>query len=94
MENSDKQKDPKFKKVAVAAYDLSLGISIVIAILIGIGVGYLLREAFGYEWLLWLGVFWGVAAGGLNIYKAYKRQIRELDDLNNDPRRKPRKREE
>jgi len=80
------QEEPKLKKVVEAANDLSLGISIVVAVLIGIGLGYLMRKLFGYEWLFWLGVFWGIGAAILNIYKAYKKQKKELDELANDPK--------
>jgi len=74
------------KKVVDAADGLSLGISIVVAVLIGVGLGYLLRKWFGYEWLFWLGVFWGIAAAILNVYKAYIKQKASLDELANDPR--------
>jgi len=77
--------EPKFKKVVVAADGLSLGISMVVAVLLGIAIGYGMRKMFGYEWLFWLGVFWGVAAAVLNVYKAYKKQKKELDELANDP---------
>jgi F0F1-type ATP synthase assembly protein I len=82
--------DPKMKKVVEAADGLSLGISIVVAVLIGVGLGYLLRKWFGYEWLFWLGVFWGIAAAILNVYKAYAKQKASLDELANDPRYKQR----
>jgi len=78
--------DPKFKKVVVAADGLSLGISIVVAVLLGVGLGYLMRQWLGYGWLFWLGVFWGIAAAILNVYKAYARQKASLDELANDPR--------
>jgi len=65
---------------------LSLGISIVVAVLLGVGAGILMQRAFGSVWFLWLGVFWGVAAAGLNIYKAYKRLKQELDEVANDPK--------
>jgi len=81
-------KEPKFGKIIEGADNLSLGISIVVAILLGVGVGILLRDSLGYDWLLWLGVFWGVSAAGLNIYKAYKRQMKSLDELKDDVRYK------
>lgn len=80
------QDEPKIKKLVGAADTLSLGISIVVAILIGVGLGIVMRRWFGYEWLFWLGVFWGVAAAILNIYKAYVKQKASLDELANDPK--------
>ena len=84
------ENDPKFKKVVIAADGLSLGISIVVAVLIGVGLGYLFRKWFGYEWLFWLGVVWGIAAAILNVYKAYVKQKASLDELAEDPRYKRR----
>jgi len=84
------ENDPKLKKVVVAADGLSLGISMVVAVLMGVGLGYLMRQWFGYEWLFWLGVFWGVSAAILNVYKAYVKQKASLDELANDPRYKQR----
>ena len=78
--------EPKFKKIVSAADGLSLGISIVVAVLIGVGLGLFMKNVFGYSWLLWLGVFWGVAGAILNVYKAYKQQKASLDELANDPR--------
>ncbi len=83
---SEPEKRPKYGKIIEGAEQLSLGVSIVVAILIGVGLGIVMRRYFGYEWLFWLGVFWGVAAAILNIVKAYKRQKAELDELKNDPR--------
>ena len=85
------ENDPKMKKVVDAADGLSLGISIVVAVLIGVGLGYLLRKWFGYEWLFWLGVFWGIAAAILNVYKAYVKQKASLDELAEDPRYRQRR---
>ena len=79
---------PKFKPVIEGANKLSLGISMVVAILLGIGIGKLMQNVFGYDWLLWLGVFWGIAAAGLNIYKMYKVVKKDLDDVKNDPKYK------
>ena len=78
--------EPKFKKVVEAADGLSLGLSIVVAVLIGIGLGYGMRKLFGYEWLFWLGLFWGIGGAVLNVYKAYKKQKKELDELAKDPK--------
>lgn len=79
---------PKLKKIVNAAEELSLGISMVVAVLLGVGAGIGMKKLFGYDWLFWLGVFWGVAAAILNIYKAYAKQKKSLDELANDPRYK------
>lgn len=80
------KKEPRFKNIVDAAEGLSLGISMVVAVLFGVGIGWLLRDWTGIGWLFWLGVFWGIAAAVLNVYKAYRKQKRELDKLANDPR--------
>ena len=80
------EEEPKFKKIVDGANDLSLGISMVVAVLLGIGMGYMLRKWFGYEWLLWFGVFIGISAAFLNVYKAYIKQKKSLDELANDPK--------
>jgi ATP synthase protein I len=79
-------KEPKYKKTVEGLDQLSLGISIGVAILMGVGIGFGLKSLFNQTWLLWLGVFWGVGAAVNNIYKAYKKQKRELDELAKDPR--------
>ena len=85
------QEEPKLKKVVAAADGLSLGISIVVAVLLGVGLGLLMKNLFDTPWLLWVGVFWGVAAAVLNVYKAYEKQKNSLDELANDPRYRHRK---
>ncbi|NPA28105.1 MAG: AtpZ/AtpI family protein [Epsilonproteobacteria bacterium] len=80
------QQEPKYQKVVAAADVLSLGISIVVAILIGVALGYWMEKLFNNHWLFWLGVFWGIGAAILNIYKAYKKQQKELDELAKDPK--------
>jgi F0F1-type ATP synthase assembly protein I len=86
QEKNRVEREPKLKKVVEAADGLSLGISIVVAVLLGVGIGLGLKHLFGLSWLLWIGVFWGVAAAILNVYKAYQRQKKSLDELANDPR--------
>ncbi len=77
---------PKHQSKLMALDNLSLGISIVVAVAIGFGIGYGLMTWTGYTWTLWLGIFYGVAAAGLNIYKAYKRAQKEYEGMENDPR--------
>ncbi len=84
MEN--KQDDPKLKKVVDAADGLSLGISMVVAVLIGVAIGLGLKKLTGVSWTLWIGVFIGVGAAVLNVYKAYEKQKKSLDELASDPR--------
>lgn len=86
--NSSGEEKPKLGKVIEGADNLSLGISIVVAVLLGVGSGLFLKNYFGYEWLLWLGVFWGVSGAILNVYRAYKKQMKELDKLKDDVRYK------
>ena len=86
-----KSEEPKLKKIVVAADGLSLGISMVVAVLLGVGLGLLLKNLFDTPWLLWVGVFWGVAAAVLNVYKAYEKQKKSLDELADDPRYRHRK---
>ncbi len=80
------EKKPKYGKIIEGMEQLSLGISIVVAILLGVGAGLWMKRYFGHDWLLWLGVFWGVGGAVLNIKKAYQKQKRELDKLKDDPK--------
>ena len=82
----EESKEPKHLKKVEGLDQLSLGISIGVAILIGVGIGFGLKALFGQPWLMWLGVFLGVGAAINNIYRAYKKQKRELDELAKDPR--------
>ena len=83
MEHKEK---PQYQDAVLAYSNATLGISIVVAVLIGVGIGYGLEKLFGYRWLFWLGVVWGILAAILNIYKAYKRQKKEFDELSKDPK--------
>jgi len=79
---------PKHKDKLEALDNMSLGISIVVAVAIGVGVGLLLKSWTGYAWTLWIGIAYGVAAAILNVYKAYKRAKKSLDELAEDPKYK------
>jgi ATP synthase protein I len=82
----EKNIKPKHKNKLQGLDNLSLGISIVVAILIGVGIGILLKNLTGYNWFLFIGIFWGVYAAFLNIYRAYKRAKKDYEDMENDPR--------
>ncbi|RXJ88114.1 AtpZ/AtpI family protein [Arcobacter sp. CECT 8985] len=87
MENKNNDyKEPKHEGKLRALDNLSLGISLVAAVGLGFAAGYGLKHLFGYDWLLWLGLFWGICAAILNVYKAYKRAQKEFEGLENDPR--------
>ena len=79
---------PKHQGKLQALDNMSLGISIAVAIALGVGVGLLLKDWTGYTWTLWIGVFWGIAAAVLNVYKAYSKAKKELDKLADDPKYK------
>ncbi len=79
---------PKIGKIIEGAEQLSLGISMVVAVLIGVAIGLGLKSLFGHTWLLFVGVFIGVMAAGLNVYRAYKKQVADLDTLKDDPKYK------
>lgn len=76
------------KKGVEAADGLSLGISMVVAVLMGVGIGYVLKKYTGIGWLFWLGVFIGVAAAILNVYKAYKAQVASYEEFKDENRYK------
>ena len=80
------QEKPKYANMIEGLEQLSLGISIVVAVLLGVGAGLFMKKYFGYSWLLWLGVFWGVGGAVLNIKRAYQKQKKELDKLKDDPK--------
>ncbi len=85
MENKEPRK-PRIKPIIEAADHLSLGISIVVAIAMGLGIGYLLRSLTDIGWTFFIGVFIGIAAAILNVYKAYSKQYKEYEELAKQPR--------
>jgi F0F1-type ATP synthase assembly protein I len=83
---SEEEHKPRIKPIIEGAESLSLGISMVVAVLIGVGMGLGLRSLTGAGWTLWIGVFIGVAAAFLNVFKAYSKQYKEFEKLAKDPR--------
>ncbi len=77
---------PRIKPIIEAADNLSLGISMVVAVVMGVGIGILLKSITGIPWTLWIGVFIGIAAAILNIFKAYKKQKEMYEKLAKEPR--------
>lgn len=85
IENEEESK-PRVKPIIEAADSLSLGISMVVAVAIGVGIGYFLRSVTDVWWTFWIGIFIGVAAAILNVYKAYDKQHKVFQELAKEPR--------
>ena len=85
-EEIQKEEKPRIKPIIEAADSLSLGISMVVAVVMGIGIGFLLKSLSGVAWTFWIGVFIGIAAAILNVYKAYSKQYKEYEELAKEPR--------
>jgi len=83
---SKEERKPRIKPIIEAADSLSLGISMVVAVLMGFGIGWLLRNLTGIAWLFWVGIFIGIAAAILNVYKAYSKQYKAYEELAKEPR--------
>lgn len=86
MANEKEEKQPRIKPIIEAADTLSLGISIVVAVLMGVGIGWVLKTVTGTSWTFFIGVFIGISAAILNVYKAYKRQYDDYEELAKQPR--------
>ena len=87
MDNEpQEERKPRIKPIIEAADSLSLGISMVVAVLMGFGIGWLLRNLTGIGWLFWVGIFIGIAAAILNVYKAYSKQYKAYEELAKEPR--------
>jgi len=80
------EKAPRIKPIIEAADSLSLGISMVVAVIMGVGLGYLLRSLTGLGFTFWIGVFIGVAASILNVFKAYEKERKSYEKLAKEPR--------
>lgn len=78
----------KIREVIEGAEQLSLGISVVVAIMLGIGLGVLLKNWTGIWWMILIGAFFGICAGIYNIFLAYQKQKKSLDELKDDVRYK------
>lgn len=86
QETEQEEHKPRIKPIIEAADHLSLGISMVVAVVMGLGIGHLLRSMTGIAWLFWVGVFIGIAAAILNVFKAYSKQYKEFEELAKEPR--------
>ncbi len=88
MDNQTQEEEykPRVKPIIEAVDGLSLGISMVVAVAMGITLGYLLRSMTGIGWTYFIGVFIGIAAAGLNVFKAYSKQKKLYEDLAKEPR--------
>jgi len=85
-EIKDEVKKPRIKPIIEAADHLSLGISMVVAVIMGVGIGFLLKSMTGISWTFFIGVFIGIAAAILNVFKAYKKQKEGYEELAKEPR--------
>lgn len=85
-EDIEVNEKPKVRRVVEAVDSLSLGISMVVAVAMGVGIGLVLKSLTGASWTLWIGVFIGVAAAILNVYKAYEKQRESYEELAKEPR--------
>ncbi|MEA1983891.1 MAG: AtpZ/AtpI family protein, partial [Campylobacterota bacterium] len=83
---NEEDKKPRIKPIIEAADSLSLGISMVVAVLMGVGIGWLLRSLTDIYWTFFIGIFIGIAAAILNVYKAYSKQYKEMQELAKEPR--------
>jgi len=88
-EGEGEAQKPRLKPIIEGAETLSLGISMVVAVIIGVGVGIGLKKLTGIGWLLWVGVFIGLAAAFLNVFKAYSKQYKAFEELSKNPRYNP-----
>jgi len=84
MAEEEQERKPRIKPIIEGVDSLSLGVSMVVAVLMGVGIGIGLQKLFDVQWVLWIGVFIGVSAAGMNVYKAYKKQMKEFEDLVRD----------
>ena len=84
MDNEEKK--PRIKPLVEAADTLSLGISMVVAVLMGVGIGWVLKTLTEVQWTFFIGVFIGIAAAILNVYKAYKKEFNSYEELSKQPR--------
>lgn len=85
-QNQQEEPKPRIKPIIEAADSLSLGISMVVAVAMGVGIGYLIRSMTEIWWTFWVGVFIGIAAAVLNVYKAYSKQHKMFEELAKEPR--------
>jgi len=84
--DKEQEKKPRIKPIIEAADSLSLGVSMVVAVLMGVGIGWLLKSLTDVYWTFWIGIFIGISAAILNVYKAYSKQYKAMQELSKEPR--------
>ncbi len=68
----------RFKAFRNLLYYSTLGLEMGLSVAVGVGIGYYLDKWLGTQpWLLILFLFFGIAAGFRNLYRALKRMERE-----------------
>ena len=68
----------RFKAFRSLLYYSTLGLEMGLSVAGGVGIGYYLDKWLGTQpWLLILFLFFGIAAGFRNLYRALKRMERE-----------------
>jgi len=68
----------RFKALRNLLYYSTLGLEMGLSVAVGVGIGYYLDKWLGTQpWLLILFLFFGIAAGFRNLYRALKRMERE-----------------
>lgn len=70
-----------FSGLVKRANYLSLGLSMVVAVFLSSALGYWAYTKTNWQFFFWFGLFIGIAAAFLNLYKIYKLSIRDFDDL-------------
>ena len=71
-------RDPAWKSLGELA---SIGMTMVLATVIGLGAGYYGDRWLGTSpWLTLIGLFFGIAAGFVNLFRSAKAAERELDE--------------
>ena len=70
-----RKKDDKSEFVRASRIGLRIGVELFSAVIVGAGIGYLLDDVFGSKpWMLIVFLFFGGAAGILNVYRLSQKE--------------------